>query len=100
MTDTPTAEIVKRLRERGSDGEGVWRDLLLREAASRLEQLEAENKRLREALERIRKMKPEPVGDDFVTGPRAMFDACQRTARAALSSTRGDSPDTTPSGLP
>jgi hypothetical protein len=37
-----------------------------------------------DALRQIVKLKPTPVGDDFVTGPQAILYACQRIARAAL----------------
>ena len=39
---------------------------------------------LEDALREIAKMKPTSVGKDFVTGPLAMFNACQRIAREAL----------------
>jgi len=40
--------------------------------------------RLEAALRQIATMKPTPVTDEFVTGPQAMLDACQRIARDAL----------------
>ena len=100
MTDTPTAEIVKRLRRREIDIK------LFNSAASRLqqleaqlvvaqslcqnwqdgsvrlhreiEQLEAENKRLTEALQSIASCEAKFPGDVV------------NVARAALSSTRGE----------
>ena len=40
-----------------------------------------------EALERISKLKPEPVADGFATGPQALLDAAQQIARDALKAT-------------
>lgn len=40
--------------------------------------------RFEAALRRIATMKPTPVSDGLVTGPLAMFNACQRIAREAL----------------
>jgi len=40
--------------------------------------------KLEAALRQIATMKPTRVTDEFVTGPQAMLDACQRIARDAL----------------
>jgi hypothetical protein len=44
-----------------------------------------EIERMRAALTKIAKMKSEPIGDTgFMVGPTALFNACQREAKAAL----------------
>ena len=74
-----TSEIVKRLREAVGDYDPDWG--AARDAADRLEAQEAENKRLREALQAVR---DEIVygGGDIVEGPN--IDKLHDIARAAL----------------
>ncbi len=49
-----------------------------------LDDYEAEAKRLREALEKIRDVKAEPVADGFVQGPAVLLQHAQSIARSAL----------------
>lgn len=55
------------------------------EAASALDAAQARIKELEKALEQIKAIKPENIGDSgFITGPLAHFQAAQRIARTAL----------------
>lgn len=50
-----------------------------------IERKDAEIARLRAALDQIKKLKSEPIGDTgFAVGPLSLFNAAQRIAREAL----------------